>query len=105
MSFDDRPTLNMSAISVAGAGGLGMLAVVAITAAALSPARWLLLGGVAGGAVLAVLLILGRRHRQIGNPRGDLPTGLFLRASEDELTVTSEERKNTEALRQATVPV
>jgi hypothetical protein len=105
MNFDERPTLNMSAISVAGAGGLAMLAVVAIVAGSLSPARWLLLAGVGGGAVLAVLLILGRRHRQIGSPRGDLPTSLFLRASAVDPTVPDEERRNSGALRRVTVPV
>ena len=105
MSVDERPTLNMSAISVAGVGGLAMLAVVAIVAGALSPARWLLVGGVGGGTVLAVLLILGRRHRHMGSPRGDLPTSLFLRASDVELTAIDEERKSSEPLRRVSVPV
>ena len=103
MSVDERPTLNMSAISVAGVGGLAMLAVVAIIAASLSPARWLLLAGVGGGGALAVLLILRRRHRHIGSPRGDLPTSLFLRASAVDRTVTHEEPRNSGALRRVTV--
>ena len=35
MSVDERPTLNMSAISVAGVGGLALLAVVVIISGAL----------------------------------------------------------------------
>lgn len=104
MSVDERPTLNMSAISVAGVGGLAMLAVVAVVAASLSPARWLLLTGTGGGAALAVLLILRRRHRHIGSPRDDLPTSLFLRASAIDRTVTHEEPGNSGALRRVTLP-
>jgi hypothetical protein len=104
MSVDERPTLNMSAISVAGVGGLALLAVVAIVAGALSPARWLLLGGVGGGTVLAVLLILGRRHRQIGSPRGDLPTSLFLRPSDVDLPAIDEESKSRGPLRRVSLP-
>ena len=104
MGNDQRPTLNMSAISVAGVGGLGMLAVVVIVAAAFSAARWLLLGGLGGGAVVALMLILGRRHRQIGNPRSDLPTSLFLQASETDRAESNEEGKAATGLRRVTAP-
>ena len=104
MTIDERPTLNMSAISVAGVGGLAMLAVVVIIAGALSAARWLLLGGISGGALLAVMLILRRGQRHIGSPRGDLPTSLLLGASDVDPTAINEERKNPGALRQVAVP-
>ena len=70
-------SINSSAIAVAGLGGLGMIALVVIIAATFAIARWLLLGGVAGGVILAAILILRRRHRQLGGPRGDLPIVLF----------------------------
>ena len=38
----ERPSINMSAIPVAGIGGLGMLALVVIMAIAFPAARWLL---------------------------------------------------------------
>ena len=77
---DSRPLqINMSAISVAGVGGLGMVAMVGIMAAAFQPARWLLAAGIAGGATIAIALIAKRRHRRIGGPRGDLPLVLFRR--------------------------
>ena len=105
MSVDERPTLNMSAISVAGVGGLAMLAVVAIVAGALSPARWLLVGGVGGGTVLAILLILGRRH----------PAELATRAATSQrasscnlptvdLPATDDERKSSGPLRRVSLP-
>jgi hypothetical protein len=104
MSVDERPTLNMSAISVAGVGGLALLAVVAIVAGALSPARWLLAAGLGGGTLLAVLLILGRRHRRMGSPRGDLPTSLSLGASDLGLPATDDERKSSGPLRRVSLP-
>jgi hypothetical protein len=53
--------INMSAIPVAGIGGVGMLALAAIIAAVFIEARWLLLSGFAGGVLFAVLLIAYRR--------------------------------------------
>jgi hypothetical protein len=55
-AMDDRSerlSINMSAIPVAGIGGLGMLALVVIMAIAFPVARWLLFGGLAGGLLVA----------------------------------------------------
>jgi hypothetical protein len=79
-AMDDRSerlSINMSAIPVAGIGGLGMLALVVIMAIAFPVARWLLFGGLAGGLLVALALVLGRRKHRLGAPRGDLPTSLF----------------------------
>ena len=73
----ERPSINMSAIPVAGIGGLGMLALVVIMAIAFPAARWLLFGGLAGGSLVALALVLGRRKHRLGAPRSDLPTSLF----------------------------
>jgi hypothetical protein len=73
----ERPSINMSAIPVAGIGGLGMLAMVVIMAIAFPAARWLLFGGLAGGLLVALALVVARRKHRIGAPRGDLPTSLF----------------------------
>jgi hypothetical protein len=73
----ERPSINMSAIPVAGIGGLGMLALVVIMAIAFPAARWLLFGGLAGGLLVALALVLARRNHRLGAPRGDLPTSLF----------------------------
>jgi hypothetical protein len=70
-------SINMSAIPVAGVGGLGMLAMVAVIAAAFPVARWLLVTGVVGGALLAVSLVISRRRTENAGPRRDLPHGVF----------------------------
>ena len=70
-------SINSSAIAVAGVGGLGMIALVVIIAATFAIARWLLVGGVVGGVILAAILILRRRYRQLGEPRGSVPIVLF----------------------------
>jgi hypothetical protein len=78
-AMDDRSerlSINMSAIPVAGIGGLGMLALVVIMAIAFPVARWLLFG-LAGGLLVALALVLGRRKHRLGAPRGDPPTSLF----------------------------
>lgn len=72
-----RLDINSSAIRIAGAGGLGMVAIVVVIAADLQPARWLLTLGIAGGALIAAALIAARWGRRLGEPRGDLPTSLF----------------------------
>ena len=70
-------TIDSSAITVAGIGGIGMVALVAIIAVNFPIARWLLIGGVSAGAILASVLILRRRSRRIGSPGDDLPIELF----------------------------
>ena len=79
---NEPPTLNMSAIPVAGVGGLGLLGIVAIMAFAFSPARWLLFSGIVGGCLVALALVVARRYRRIGTPRSDRPISLFPNGSE-----------------------
>ena len=62
--MDDRDPIvqiNMSAIPVAGIGGIGMLALAAIIAAVFVEARRLLFVGLGGGVLFAVLLVAYRR--------------------------------------------
>jgi hypothetical protein len=73
----ERPSINISAVPVAGIGGLGMVGLVVIMAMAFPVARWLLLGGLGGGALIATGLVLSRRHHRIGGSDGDHPIGLF----------------------------
>jgi hypothetical protein len=54
--------INTSAIPVAGIGGVGMLAIAAIFAASFPLARWVLVSGAAGGALMGVAMILVRRR-------------------------------------------
>jgi hypothetical protein len=66
-TMDDREPIvqiNMSAIPVAGIGGIGMLALAAIIAAVFIEARWLLVSGFIGGLLFAALLVAYRRGRQ-----------------------------------------
>jgi hypothetical protein len=70
-------SINSSTITVSGVRGLGMIAVAAIIASTFAIARWLLLGGVAGGVILAAILIGRRRFRWVGGSRDDPPIVLF----------------------------
>ena len=86
-------SINSSAIAVAGVGGLGMIALVVIIAATFPVARWLVVSGMVGGVFMGAILILRRRHRQLGGPRSDLPIVLFSMAVQrhDAKNGTSEE--------------
>jgi hypothetical protein len=59
-----RPlTINFAPVNVVGVPGL-MLVLIAMAMTIQFPAaRWLLLSGIAGGAVLAAVLIVARRRR------------------------------------------
>jgi hypothetical protein len=73
-------SINMAAIPVKGAGGLGMLGMVLLMAAAIPAVRWLLISSIIAGAIAAVLVI--RREREHGlsaPPPGGLPMTLGLR--------------------------
>ncbi|MGE5813739.1 MAG: hypothetical protein ACM36C_04560 [Acidobacteriota bacterium] len=65
---DRNVQINMSAIPVAGIGGIGMLALAAIIAAVFTEARWLLGVGLAGGVVCALLLIAYHRSHKSPPP-------------------------------------
>jgi hypothetical protein len=58
------PQINMSAIRVAGIGGLGMVVMAAAVAAQLPFVRWIVIGGAAAGAVFASAIIFVRRRQR-----------------------------------------
>jgi sugar phosphate permease len=70
-------SINMSGISVSGVGGLGLVAIAALTAYVLPQAWWLVAFGAAGGAVLGLAIVTFRRHHRAPGPSGDDPTILF----------------------------
>lgn len=70
-------SINISGISVAGVGGLGLVAIAALTTLVLPQAWWLVVFGAAGGVVLGVALVVIGRHRTASGPSGDDPRILF----------------------------
>lgn len=74
----DRPVaINISGISVAGVGGLGMVAIAALVTWVMPEAWWLAVFGATGGVVLATALVLVRRHYKSSGPSGSDPAVLF----------------------------
>jgi hypothetical protein len=78
---DGTDRINMSRIPVAGIGGLGLIGVVIIMAVAFPAARALLVGGLAGGLLIAASLIAWRRAHVPSGPSGDNPAILFREAA------------------------
>ena len=74
---DRDVTINMSAISVSGVGGLGLVAAVALTTYVMPQAWWLVALGAGGGIVLGAAIVVFRRHHAASGPSGDDPTILF----------------------------
>ena len=70
-------SINMSAISVSGVGGLGLVAAVALTAYVVPEAWWLVAFGIGGGVLLGAAIVAFRRHHVSSGPSGDDPTILF----------------------------
>ena len=60
-------TINYAPVNVVGVPGLALVLVAIAFAAEFPEARWLVLGGLAGGAIVATLLILYRRRRTGGD--------------------------------------
>jgi hypothetical protein len=87
-------TINMSAIKVAGFGGLGMVATIVVVALAIPAARALLVAGMVTGAALAWWLIRSRRGRALDGESGSGPVGLVLSSHGEELSAA---RANTTA--------
>jgi hypothetical protein len=58
-------TINIASVNVAGGPGLSLLALVVAIAYQFPEARWLLLSGIAGGALLGAAKILLRRRRSL----------------------------------------
>ena len=86
MSTRQEPlTINMSAIRVAGLGGLGMVATIVVVALAIPAARALLVAGIVTGALLAWWMIRSRRTRALDGDSGG-PVGLVLSAHGEEAT-------------------
>lgn len=69
--------INMSAISVSGVGGLGLVAAVALTTYVMPAAWWLVAFGMTGGLVLGAAIVVFRRRYTPSGPSGDDPTILF----------------------------
>jgi hypothetical protein len=74
---EDAATINISGISVSGVGGLGLVAIAALTAWVLPQAWWLVVFGAAGGCLLGLAIVIFRRHHTPAGPSGDDPRILF----------------------------
>ena len=74
---DDAATINISGISVSGVGGLGLVAMAALTAWIMPQAMWLVAFGAAGGIFVGIAIITVRRHHAPAGPSGDDPHVLF----------------------------
>jgi hypothetical protein len=70
-------SINMSGISVSGVGGLGLVAIAALTTYVLPQAWWLVAFGTGGGALVGLAIVTFRRHHVTRGPSGDDPTILF----------------------------
>jgi hypothetical protein len=78
----------MSAIKVAGFGGLGMVATIVVVALAIPAARALLVAGIVCGAALAWWMIRSRRTRPVDGQSGSGPVGLVLSSHGDDLVAS-----------------
>jgi len=76
-SKDEPPAINMSAISVAGIGGLGLVAVSLVMAFLYPQGRLLLATGALGGIAVAAALVFYRRRHRGSEPTGSNPVVLF----------------------------
>ena len=88
----DSATINISGISVSGVGGLGLVAIAALTTWVLPQAWWLVAIGAAGGCVLGLAIVAFRRHHTSPGPSGDDPHILFRATDEHRSTATDEHR-------------
>jgi len=70
--------INISAIPVAGVGGLGLVAMAILVSVIMPAAGWLMVSGVAGGCLLGAVLVLARRHADRREPGGRAPAVLFV---------------------------
>lgn len=69
--------INISRIRVDGIGGLGLVAMAGVVSAFLPAAGWTMAAGMLGGVVLAIGLVVARRHLTPKGPSGTDPTILF----------------------------
>jgi len=70
MADTERPEINMARIKVAGIGGLGMVAMVAVLAYNMPAVRTFVLLSLAGGMVIALGVIAYRRWLHVEPPHG-----------------------------------
>ena len=70
--------INISAIPVAGVGGLGLVAMAVLVSVVMPAAGWLMVSGVVGGCLLGALLVLARRRADKREPGGRAPSVLFV---------------------------
>lgn len=78
MAQDERPvSINMSAIPVAGLGGLGLVAMAVVVSVFFPAIGWMMAAGVTSGVLLGVVLVAVRRRWKASGPRGDDPKVLF----------------------------
>ena len=66
----ERPEINMARIKVAGIGGLGMVAMVAVLAYNMPAVRTFVLMSLAGGILIALGVIAYRRWFHVEPPHG-----------------------------------
>ncbi|HVD91974.1 MAG TPA: hypothetical protein VNC21_06820 [Vicinamibacterales bacterium] len=85
-------SINISGISVSGVGGLGLVAIAALTTYVLPQAWWLVAIGAFGGLLLGIALVVAGRHHTASGPSGDDPLVLFRAAPDDHAGVPSRER-------------
>ena len=78
MEQDERPvSINISAVPVAGVGGLGLVAMAVVVSVFFPAIGWMMAAGAASGVVLALALVAFRRLRDSSGPSGDDPKILF----------------------------
>jgi sugar phosphate permease len=91
----DSATINISGISVSGVGGLGLVAIAALTTWVLPQAWWLVAIGAAGGCVLGLAIVAFRRHHTSPGPSGDDPHILFRATDDDGSQPATDEHRST----------
>jgi len=102
---DRRVQINISAIHVAGVGGLGLVAMAGVVATFLPAVRWSMIAGLSGGVLLALALVLARRGRKAPGPSGDDPKILFRAAPAEAQSSTDEGAADRPITRSRDVPI
>jgi hypothetical protein len=75
--------INISAIPVAGVGGLGLVAMAVLVSVMMPAAGWLMASGLLGGCLLGAVLVLARRRADHREPGGRAPSVLFVASAAD----------------------
>jgi hypothetical protein len=82
--------INISAIPVAGVGGLGLVAIAVLVAVVMPAAGWLMVTGVTGGCLLGAVLVLVRRLADGREPGGRAPSVLFVESPAERRIIVPE---------------